>query len=59
MFNYRLHCKEDNYNEATRMRHVLRGFGPVDYKEHIKRLANELQAHGIDLPEHFDKSKYL
>ena len=52
-------CRADNYNEEQRVRHTIRSVVPVDTKEHIKMLVKDLESNGVELPDSFDKSKYM
>lgn len=58
-FNVRLSAKEDNYNDESRMRYITRSLAPLNYADHVKRLAKELQEAGEAIPVEFPKEKYL
>lgn len=59
LYNFRLRCKADTYNDEMRIRHTVVSVTPVvDWVEHNRRIIKELDEAGVQLPAKIDRAKY-
>jgi len=59
MYNLRMRAKSDNYNDETRVKHVILSVEPVDYATANKKLIKEIEAMGGSVPDDINRDRYI
>jgi len=57
-FNFKMRVAEDHYKDEGKLKHTVVQVDEIDWKEHCKRLVNEIEAGGEALPTSVDGSNY-
>ena len=58
-FTLKLKANADFYNNDKRVSHTLVSAVPIDFKEHNKKMIQDLEEAGIPLPPGIKREKYL